>query len=76
LENVLELHRLNVPAETLLEAEIARCQKCGAAIAPKAMIDKLKAVISDGERVGSYLDICPACRTRAVFGAAASEAGV
>ncbi|MFC2000163.1 4Fe-4S binding protein, partial [Chloroflexota bacterium] len=76
LENVLELHSLNVPAETLLEAEIARCQKCGAAIAPKAMIDKLKAAISDGERVASYLDICPACRTRAVFGAAASKVGV
>jgi len=68
LENALQLGKLSSPAETILEGEIARCRECGAPIAPRAMIDRLRTRIAAAQSLTSRLDICPACRTKAMSG--------
>jgi ferredoxin len=68
LENTLEIERLNSPAETIFESEIAMCQECGMPIAPRAMIDKLRTRIAAAQGLTSQLEICPACRTKAMSG--------
>ena len=70
LENILQIERLNNPAEIIFEGEIAKCQECGAPIAPKAMIDKLRTRIATADGLTSQLEICPACRTKAMSGVA------
>jgi ferredoxin len=72
LENTLEIERLNKPAETVLEGEIARCQECGIPIAPRAMIDKLRTRIAAAQGLTSQLSICPACRIKAMSGVVSS----
>jgi len=76
LKKILELERLDKPAEVIFASEIARCHRCGAPIAPRAMIDKLRARIAAAQGTTTQLDICPACRTKSVSGAAASMIGV
>jgi hypothetical protein len=66
LENILEIERLNKPAETIFEGEIATCQECGIPIAPRAMIDKLRTRIAAAQGLTSQLESCPACRTKAM----------
>jgi len=73
LENILELDRLNSPAEAIFEGEIARCKECGAPVAPRAVIDKLRSKLDAAGAQTSQLEICPACRTKAMSGMAASR---
>jgi ferredoxin/coenzyme F420-reducing hydrogenase delta subunit len=76
LENILEIDRLYRPAEAIFEGQFARCQECGMPIAPKAMIDKLRIRIAAGQGLTSQLEVCPACRAKALSGAAAKMIGV
>ncbi|MBL7119841.1 MAG: 4Fe-4S binding protein [Dehalococcoidia bacterium] len=66
LENVLEVGKLNSPAEAILEGEIARCRECGGPIAPRAMIEKLRSRLDAAGVITSQLEVCPACRTKAL----------
>jgi ferredoxin len=68
LENALQLDKLSSQAETILEGEIARCRECGAPMAPRAMIDRLRTRIAAAQGLTSQLDTCPACRTKAMSG--------
>jgi len=76
LENTLEIDRLHRPAEAIFESQLARCQECGAPIAPRAMIDKLRTRIAAGQGLTSQLEVCPACRAKAMSRAAANMIGV
>ena len=76
LENILEIDRLYRPAEAIFEGQFARCQGCDAPMAPKAMIDKLRIRIAAGQGQTSQLEVCPACRAKAMSRAAANMIGV
>ncbi|MBM4462823.1 MAG: hydrogenase iron-sulfur subunit [Chloroflexi bacterium] len=76
LENTLEIDRLCRAAEAIFESRLARCQECGASVAPKAMIDKLRTRIAAGQGLTSHLEVCPACRAKAMSRAAANMIGV
>ncbi len=75
LENVLDLDRLKGPAENLLEDGMVMCTECGAAVAPRAMIDSLRSKLDAGGAPWSQLEVCPACRSKSVFGSNAILVG-
>jgi ferredoxin len=57
LERRLEFSRLG--RQTLLaEDRIARCQRCGASIAPQSMLRKVQSALGQGKAPGRY---CPPC---------------
>jgi len=65
LERILELDRLNSPATVLFEDEIVRCSECGSPIAPRAMINSIKAKIpTTGQFPSSQFELCPACKIK------------
>lgn len=76
LESILELDRLSSPAEAIFESKIARCKECGEPMVPAAMTDKLRERLSRVGGITSHLDICPACKLKAVSGVSASVIGV
>ena len=68
MERLLELDKINSQS-VLFEGEIIGCSRCGAAIGPKVMIDKLKArVKSSGHSFISQFTLCPSCRLRTQSG--------
>lgn len=65
LERTFELDRLNNPATVLFEDEIVRCSECGSPIAPRAMINSIKAKIpATGQFPSSQLELCPLCKIK------------
>lgn len=64
VEKVLELDRLNKPAQAVFGDEIVRCKACGGPVAPRAMLDKLRSRLEAAGAPTSQLDICPACRAK------------
>jgi len=73
-EKCLQVERLLEPDKVdsqsvLFEDEIARCSRCGGAIGPRTMIDKLRARMKDsGHSSTSQLELCPDCRVQTQFG--------
>jgi RNA polymerase-binding transcription factor DksA len=64
LEKVLELGKLGYQSETIIEGDFVLCKVCDAPIAPRAMIDKVRARITAAGGVTSQLETCPDCRMR------------
>lgn len=64
LEKVLELGKLGYHSETIIEGDFVRCKVCDTPIAPRAMIDKVRARITAAGGVTSQLETCPDCRMR------------
>jgi ferredoxin len=75
LEHTLRMEKLAGEGEVIFESEIVRCRECGAAIAPAAMINKVRAKLAGAQGPTWQLDTCPACRTKALSGTAASTMG-
>ncbi len=74
LERILELDRIDSPSTVLFEDRILRCHQCGSPVAPKAMIDKLRAELSgSGASLSAQFELCPPCRTRLSLGRATTE---
>ena len=64
LEKILDLGKLGYQSETITEGDFVRCKVCDAPIAPRAMIDKVRARITAAGGVTSQLETCPDCRMR------------
>lgn len=65
MEQRLEFTRLGSTA-VLVEDQMARCQRCGASIAPLSMLRKVQSALGRGESSGRY---CPACQMLQSLGA-------
>ena len=76
LEKVLELDKLGGQPETIIEGDFVRCEVCGAPIAPRAMVDKVRARIAAMGGITSQLETCPECKMRTKPGSARSRVGV
>jgi len=69
LEHVLELNRIDSPPVVLLKDEMVKCRQCGSPVAPRRMIDQLRARLADSsESVLAQLELCPTCRIKSQFG--------
>jgi formate hydrogenlyase subunit 6/NADH:ubiquinone oxidoreductase subunit I len=68
VERVLELDKID-DQSVLFEDDIARCSRCGAAIGPRVMIEKLKERMkAAGHSLTAQLGLCPECKARTQFG--------
>ncbi len=75
VERLLEPEKMNQPS-VLFEDEIARCSRCGGAIGPKSMIEKLQARMkAAGYSSVSQLELCPACKAQTQFGPLSGKNG-
>jgi len=80
-EKALRVERLLEPDKlegqsVLFEDEIARCSRCGCAIGPKTMIEKLQArVTASGHSITAQFGLCPKCKTQTQFGDLTGEHG-
>ena len=64
LERVMELDRLDEPAEVLFDDEIALCTGCGKPVGPKAMLQSIKSKLGDSAELQSQIGLCPECKSR------------
>jgi len=63
LEHILELDRIGSGASVLFQDSVVKCRRCGNPVAPKSMMDRLKAKLQGTENsLAERLEICPACR--------------
>jgi len=63
LEHILELDRIGSGASVLFQDSVVKCRRCGKPVAPKSMMDRLKAKLQGTESgFTEWLEICPACR--------------
>jgi len=68
VERLLEVEKIDEQS-VLFEDEIARCSRCGGAIGPRVMIDKLQASLTaSGHSFTSQLGLCPDCKVQTQFG--------
>ncbi|MFC1873872.1 4Fe-4S binding protein [Chloroflexota bacterium] len=63
LERILELDRMNRPAEVLFEGDVARCRECGNVIGPRAMVERLQAKLMDA-RTAYLFELCNLCKKK------------
>jgi ferredoxin/coenzyme F420-reducing hydrogenase delta subunit len=75
LEHTLRMEKLAGEGEVIFESEIMRCRDCGAAIAPAAMVNKVRGKLAGAQGLTWQLDTCPACRIKTMSGTAASLIG-
>lgn len=76
LEKVLELEKLGCRPETVIEGDFVCCEECGVPIAPRAMVETVKARMAAAGGVTSGLETCPDCRMRTKPGLAVTRFGV
>ena len=68
VERLLELDEMDSQS-VLFEDEIARCPRCGGAVGPRAMIDKLQArMIASGHSPAAQCGLCSECKAQTQFG--------
>ncbi len=60
LQHVLDLGRIDAAPEVLFVDSMVECRQCGVPIAPRAMLNRLRARVSGDEDVLSS-DLCSAC---------------
>jgi len=76
VERVLELDRLGSPPQIIGEGGLVSCQVCGAPMAPRAMVEKIRArMVATGGNT-SRLETCPDCKMGVRPKSAGSRAGV
>ena len=64
LEHILEMDMIGNPASVLFHDSIAKCCQCGKPVAPKSMIDGLKAKLREaGNSLDKHFELCPVCRS-------------
>jgi len=76
LEKVLELDKLGGSPQTMIEGDFVRCEVCGAPIAPRAMVEKIRARMAAMGGNTSRLETCPDCKMKTKPGSARSRVGV
>jgi ferredoxin len=76
VERVLEMDRLESPPQIMCEGGLLSCQVCGAPIAPRAMVEKIRARMSATGGNTSRLEICPDCKMGVGPKSARSRVGV
>ena len=63
----VELAALATGRIVLKRAASARCRRCGAAIAPEAMLTRIRTMLGDGEEsaalVATVTELCSVCRS-------------
>ena len=80
-EKALQVERLLEPDKlkeqsVLFEDEIARCSRCGCAIGPRTMIEKLRdRMAASGHPIKDQFELCPRCKTQTQFGHITGEHG-
>ncbi len=80
-EKALQVERLLEPDKlkgqsVLFEDEVARCSRCGCAIGPRTMIEKLQArMAASGHSITDQFELCPKCKTQTQFGDITGEYG-
>ncbi|MBM4443676.1 MAG: hydrogenase iron-sulfur subunit [Chloroflexi bacterium] len=62
VERMLELDRLGSPPQIIWEGGLVSCQMCGAPIAPRAMVEKIRARVAATGGNTSQLETCPDCK--------------
>jgi ferredoxin len=76
LEKVLELEKLGCRPETVIEGDFVCCEECGVPIAPRAMVETVRARMAAAGGVTSRLETCPDCRMRTKPSLAKTRFGV
>jgi ferredoxin/coenzyme F420-reducing hydrogenase delta subunit len=76
LERVLELDKWGGPPQTIMKGDFVWCKVCGAPVAPRAMVEKLRDRIGAMGGNTSRLEICSACKMGSKPKPARSRAGV
>lgn len=66
MERTLEPEIINSQA-VFFEDTIARCPECGSPIGPRAMLDKVRRVVTGKQALSSRPELCPACKIKAQF---------
>lgn len=67
VERLLELDKMDSQS-VLFEDGIARCPRCGGAVGPKSMIDKLQARMkAAGHSLASQCGLCSECKAQTQF---------
>jgi len=75
VERLLEMDKVD-DQSVLFEDEIARCSRCGSAIGPRVMIEKLQArMTASGHSLTAQFGLCPDCKTQTQFGHLIGENG-
>jgi ferredoxin len=76
LERMLELDKLGGSPQTVMKGDFVWCEVCGAPVAPRAMVEKIRARIGAMGGNTSRLEMCPDCKMRTKPGSARSRVGV
>jgi ferredoxin len=62
LERVLELDKLGGSQQSIMKGDFVWCKACGAPVAPRAMVEKIRANIAAMGGNTSRLELCPRCK--------------
>lgn len=63
LEKVLALSELGAGSTVLFEDSFIKCHRCGRNVAPRSMMERIKARLQDtGGGEGEWTELCPDCR--------------
>jgi len=62
LERVLELDKLGGSPQSIMKGDFVCCKACGAPVAPRAMVEKIRAKIAAMGGNTSRLELCPRCK--------------
>jgi len=73
LDNVIAPDKLGGPAEVVFGTGMVKCRECGAAVAPEAMVGRLRSKLAAAHGQTWQLEICGACKLKIRSG---REAGV
>jgi ferredoxin len=76
LERVLELDKLGGLPQTIMQGDFVWCEVCGAPVAPRAMVEKIRARIAALGGDTSRLEMCSRCKMGFKPSSPTSRAGV
>lgn len=62
VDKATDLDRLSRGERTLYRDSEARCQRCGSPVAPRAMLDRIAALLGDAPALATISRYCLACR--------------
>lgn len=62
VEKVTDLRALSEGRRTLFRDSEVRCERCGAPVAPRAMLDRITAILGEDRAVPAIVKYCLACR--------------
>lgn len=75
LERMLELDKLGGSPQTIMKGDFVWCELCGAPVAPRAMVEKIRTRTGALGGDTSRLEICPNCKMRTKPGSPKSRVG-